>query len=184
MRASVGDYIEWQRDYRLVERTGRVSCFAQNLLQLDGTMTAEMLRRLGLAFVPVELLDGAVALVHFKETDEEAVTSWHLRSDQSPAYFCDDCDVRRAEVRVVFRADGEERARVLCGNCDFVKRVLPIVGDECAELALHLLEPSEETAAEEELCEFSKLLICYEAKLGLPLPCEWANFVRRHPPED
>ena len=203
LRLTAGQFRAWERDYVLVDDTGRQGRMACTIGSFDPTTSeadrAAWLRARGVvrdatpgadAGMSAALLAGAVAVLVYACTDAKPEVRWTFRPEQAPALWCDDCSRRRAEHRILTRGDratgGVERERVLCEPCEFVRGVTPGVRAPRVERLLELCEPDETTAGADACRTHAELLARYAEKLGMPLAAvsyEWAAFVSRHPPD-
>lgn len=212
LRLTAGAFRAWERDYVLVDDTGRQGRMAVSIASFDPAASdadrAEWLRvhrvvhdatagasraAIGLSAegfsaegVSPALLAGAAAVLVYASTDEQPEVRWALPPEQSPARWCDDCGRRRAEHRIVTRAGGVERDRVLCEPCAWTAEVTPGERAPRVERLLALSEPDEATASADDCRAYAEKLARYAEKLGLPLAAvsyEWAAFVHRHPPD-
>ena len=212
LRLTAGEFRAWERDYVVVDDTGRQERMACSIGGFDPTASeadrAAWVRARGVVHdatpgavgaahdgvsavgVSPALLAGAVAVLVYACTDEAPEVRWTLRPEQAPALWCEDCGRRRAEHRILTRGNratgGVERERVLCEPCYFMRQVTPGVRAQQVERLLDLFEPDEATASADDCQEHAALLVRYAEKLGLPLAdvsYEWAAFARRHPPD-
>jgi hypothetical protein len=206
LRTTAAAVHAWARDYRSGDTTGRTFLGGYSAVALDDESSAhtlDLLRTRGVAGDAGALLAGAAGVLRFALTDEAREVSWQLPPDAPHAYFCDDCGQRRAEHRILRRdadAGDAEHVRFLCEPCRFVEDVVPFQGHPLTEALLgalvSLADDAEDGGAgpaspdrassdrDSKVDECAVLLSRYQEKLGLPLPPEWADFLRRHPPRE